>query len=111
MSIIRMSYIEMCAAAADIAAQSERTQQLLQRVHQAVAALDPHWNGKARSAFDREFAACMVEATHFPHMLAQISTAVVKTAETVRAAEQQAREVIEVTVRTDLVGAAARGGV
>jgi WXG100 family type VII secretion target len=101
MSTIRMSYPEMCAAAGDIIRCAERARTALQRLHGAAAALDSHWTGRARSAFDQDFAACLAEAAHFPRMLDQVGAALNKTAETVRAGEQQAREAVEATVTSD----------
>jgi WXG100 family type VII secretion target len=107
MSTIRMSYPEMCAAAGDISRCAERTRASLVRLHQAATQLDPHWTGRARGAFDRDMAACVLEASHFPRMLEQISAALTKTAEIVRLAEQRARDEIAATVAADAAGGAA----
>ena len=110
MSTIRMSYEEMCAAASDIARGAERTRASLARLHQAATALDAHWTGQARCAFDRDYAACMLEAAHFPRMLEQIVAALTKTAEIVRSAEQRARDEIASTVVADTAAAGSSGG-
>ncbi|MCX6019888.1 MAG: WXG100 family type VII secretion target [Chloroflexi bacterium] len=101
MSTIRMSYEEMSAAAGDISKCAERTRASLQRLQKAATDLDPHWTGTARAAFDRDFAACLVEAAHFPRMLDQIGAALIVAAQTVADAEQRAQGVIAATVIDD----------
>jgi len=96
-----MSYPEMCAASGDIVRCAERARASLQRLHAAATALDSHWSGRARGAFDQDFAACLAEAAHFPRMLDQVGAALTKTADTVRAAEQQARDAVEATIASD----------
>ena len=101
MSEIRLNYEEMSAVAGDVGRCAEDMRASVQRLQRAVGQLTQSWSGRARAAFDNDYAACSREMSHFPAMLDQIQIALNSTARAIRAAEQRAVAEIGQTVSND----------
>ncbi len=106
MSQIRLNYDEMTAVAVDISGCADEARAAIYAIECAARALTPLWQGKARTAFDPAYSACLRDISHVPFMLDQISSALHGTARTIRLAEECARDAIETVVADDTSGGA-----